>query len=135
VQWSTRGGETAAAAAVAVGLALAVLVVDPVGRVLVGAAAVVLFAVVARDLALRPRLRADADGVTVRTIGGSRLIPWGALRTRVRATRRLGTRSRTLELEDARDDAVLVVLGRRDLGTDPDAVRTALRAAGAGGQP
>jgi hypothetical protein len=133
VQWSTRNGETAAAAAVAAGLALAALVVDPVGQVLVGAAAVVLVAVVARDLALRPRLRTDPDGVTVATLGGSRTIPWGAVRARVRVTHRLGTRSRTLELEDARDDAVLVVLGRRDLGTDPDAVRLALQSAGAGG--
>jgi hypothetical protein len=132
VQWSTRGGETAAAAAAAGLLALALLVVDPVGRVLVGAAAVVLLGVVARDLVLRPRLRTDDAGVTVRTVGGSRTIPWAALRARVRATRRLGTRSRTLELEDARDDAVLLVLGRRDLGTDPDAVAAALWTAGPG---
>jgi hypothetical protein len=134
VQWSTRGGETAVAAAVAAVLALAALFVDPVGRVLVVAAAVVLLAVVARDLALRPRLRTGAAGVTVRTVGGARTIPWTALRTRVRATRRLGTRTRTLELEDARDDAVLLVLGRRDLGADPDVVADALRVAGAPGR-
>jgi hypothetical protein len=132
VQWSTRNGETAATAAVAVLLALAALLVDPVGRVLVGAAAVVLAGVVVRDLVLRPRLRTGPDGVTVTGLGGRRTIPWGALRVGVRVTRRLGTRSRTLELEDARDDAVLLVLGRRDLGTDPDAVRSALQAAGAG---
>jgi Bacterial PH domain len=133
MQWSTRRGETAAAGAVAAVLLLAALLVDPVGRVLVGAAAVVLLAVVARDLALRPRLRTDPAGVTVRTLGGARTIPWGALRCRVRATRRLGTRTRTLELEDARDDAVLLVLGRRDLGADPDAVAAALGEAGATG--
>jgi hypothetical protein len=40
-------------------------------------------------------------------------------------------RSRTLELDTAAgpdDDGVLVVLGRRDLGTDPDDVARALRA-------
>jgi Bacterial PH domain len=40
-------------------------------------------------------------------------------------------RSRTLELDTATgpdDDGHLVVLGRRDLGTDPDAVARALRA-------
>jgi hypothetical protein len=130
VQWSTRAVETAGAATASGLLALAALFVDPVGRVLVGGAAVVLLAVAARDLVLRPRLRTDAAGVTVRTVGGTHTIPWGALRTRVRVTRRLGTRSRTLELEDVRDDAVLLVLGRRDLGTDPDVVARALPAAG-----
>jgi hypothetical protein len=48
----------------------------------------------------------------------------------VRVTRRLGMSSRLLELDTARgpDDAgVLVLLGRRDLGTDPDDVARALR--------
>lgn len=133
MQWSTRGGETVTAAVVAAVLALAALLADPVGRVLVGGAAAVLLAVAARDVLVRPRLRTDADGVTVRRLTGRTTIPWPALRVRVRVTRRLGTLSRTLELEDARDDAVLVVLGRRDLGADPDAVAVALRAAGAGG--
>jgi hypothetical protein len=50
---------------------------------------------------------------------------------RVRESRRLGVRSRTLELDTAAgpdDDGVLLVLGRRDLGTDPDEVARALRA-------
>ena len=130
MQWSTRSGETAGAVLVAAVLAAATLFVDPVGRLLVGAAAAVLAAVAARDLLLRPRLAADGTGVTVRSLTGRTTIPWPALRVRVRVTRRLGTSSRTLELEDARDDAVLLVLGRRDLGTDPDAVAVALRAAG-----
>ena len=132
MQWATRGGETAGSLVVAVGLAAAALVVDPVGRLLVGAAAAVLLAHAVRDLVLRPRLAADDAGIVVRRLTGRTTIPWGALRVRVRVTRRLGTLSRTLELEDARDDAVLVVLGRRDLGTDPDVVAVALRSAGAG---
>lgn len=130
MQWSTRGGETAGAVLVAVVLAAAALLADPVGRLLVGAAAAVLVAVAARDLLLRPRLAGDGAGVTVRSLTGRTTIPWPALRVRVRVTRRLGTLSRTLELEDARDDTVLLVLGRRDLGTDPDVVAVALRAAG-----
>jgi hypothetical protein len=51
----------------------------------------------------------------------------------VRTARRWGMRARTLELEDRTDDAVLLVLGRRELGTDPEAVADALHAAGAGG--
>ena len=130
MQWSTRGGETAGAVVMAAALMGAALLVDPVGRLLVGAAAAVLVAVAARDLLLRPRLAADADGVTVRSLSGRTTIPWPALRVRIRVTRRLGVLNRTLELEDAGDDTVLLVLGRRDLGADPDAVAVALRAAG-----
>jgi hypothetical protein len=49
----------------------------------------------------------------------------------VRATKRWGVRSRTLELDTAAgpdDEGVLVLLGRRDLGTDPDEVARVLRA-------
>jgi hypothetical protein len=58
-------------------------------------------------------------------------IGWPALLARVRTQRRLGVRSRTLELEDRTDDAVLLVLGRRDLGADPEVVAAALQDAGA----
>lgn len=122
MQWSTRVEETLAAGVVALGLAVAVLVIDPVGRVLVGAAALLLVAVVVRDLVLRPRLSAGDDGVAVRRLYGTTTITWADLRVRARTGRRFGVRSTALELEDARDDAVLVVLGRRDLGTDPERV-------------
>ena len=71
--------------------------------------------------------RARAD------LAGRRHLAWAGLRVGVRVTRRLGMRSRLLELDTAAgpDDAgVLVLLGRRDLGTDPEEV--AARAAGAG---
>jgi hypothetical protein len=132
VQWSPRVGETVATAVVGLALALAVLLVDPLGRVLLGAAALMALGLAARDAVLRPRVRADAAGVTVRALGGARTIPWPVLRARLREQRRWGMRSRTLELEDSRDDAVLVVLGRRDLGQDPGVVAEALQAAGAG---
>jgi len=131
MQWSPRGGETAALAAVAAGLALSVVLLDAPGRVLVGTAALVLMLVVAHDLRTRPRLRAGADGVDVRSWTGRRHLPWPLLRVRVRVTRRLGISGRTLELDTAAgpyDDGVLVVLGRRDLGADPDVVAQALRA-------
>ncbi len=115
---------------VAVGLALAVLLLDAPGRVLVGMAALVLLVVVAHDLRARPRLSAGPHGVDVRTWTGSRHLPWPLLRVRVRVTRRLGVRTRTLELDTAAgpdDDGVLVVLGRRDLGADPEVVALALR--------
>jgi hypothetical protein len=133
VQWSPRTGEVVATALVGVGLALAAVPADPVGRVLVGGAALLLLGLAARDALLRPRVRAGADGVTVRALSGPTTIPWPAVRVRVRAQRRWGLRARTLELEDRTDDAVLVVLGRRELGADPDTVAEALHAAGAAG--
>ncbi|TFV72904.1 PH domain-containing protein [Blastococcus sp. CT_GayMR19] len=130
MQWSPRAAETGAVAAVATGLALSVVLLDPPGRVLVGAAALLLLLLVAHDLRSRPRLSAGPDGVDVRTWTGRRHLPWPLLRVRVRVTRRLGVSSRTLELDTAAgpdDDGVLVVLGRRDLGADPEAVARALR--------
>jgi hypothetical protein len=130
VQWSPRPAETVALAAIGLGLALAVLLVDPVGRVLVGAAAVLVLALAARDAVLRPRLTVGPDGVDVRTLSGRRHLPWRGLRVQVRATKRWGIRGRTLELDTAQgpdDDGVLVLLGRRDLGADPEEVARALR--------
>ena len=132
MQWSPRVAETAAVAAAGLGLTLATLLVDPVGRVLVGGAALLLLGLAARDALVRPRLRADGAGVTARSLTGSTTIGWPVLRARVRSQRRWGVRSTTLELEDLTDDAVLVVLGRRELGTDPGAVAEALHASGAG---
>jgi hypothetical protein len=131
VQWSPRPGETTALVVVALGLGLALLVLDTPGRVLVGGGALMLLAMAARDLLARPRLAAGPDGVVVRTWADRRHLPWAGLRVRVRESRRLGMRSRTLELDTAAgpdDDGVLVVLGRRDLGADPDEVARALHA-------
>jgi len=122
VQWSTRLGETVGAVVVAAVLGAAALVVDPVGAVLVGGAALLLLAVAVRDVVRAPRLAADEAGVVVRTTAGTTTVPWTRLRTRVRTTRRLGMRTTTLELEDTAEDTVLLVLGRRDLGTDPERV-------------
>ena len=132
MQWAPRTGEVVATAAAGLGLALAVLLVDPVGRLLVGAAALLLVGLAVRDAVLRPRLSAGAEGVTVRALSGPTTIPWPQVRVRVRTQRRWGLRARTLELEDRADDAVLVVLGRRELGADPQTVAEALHGAGAG---
>ena len=98
-----------------------------------------VLALAARDALLRPRLTAGPDGVDVRTLSGRRHLPWRGLRVQVRATKRWGVRSRTLELDTAQgpdDDGVLVLLGRRDLGADPEEVARALQAlAPSGGSP
>jgi hypothetical protein len=118
---------------VLVGLALALTAVllDPAGRVLVGAAALLVLVLAARDVIARPRLTAGPDGVSVRTWSARRHLPWPLLRVRVRRTRRLGVSSSALELDTAAgtdDTGVLVLLGRRDLGADPEDVARALRA-------
>lgn len=130
MHWSPRPGESAALVAVALGLALALVVVDTPGRLLVGGGALLLLALAVRDAVIRPRLSAGADGVEVRTWAGRRQLAWAGLRVRVRENRRLGMRRRTLELDTSagpHDDGVLVVLGRRDLGADPEQVARALR--------
>ncbi|MGY1637120.1 PH domain-containing protein [Geodermatophilus sp. SYSU D00742] len=112
-------------------LALIAVLLDPAGRVLVGGAALLLLALALRDLLLRPRLSAGPGGVAVRTLTGTVALPWPELRVRLRETRRLGVRSRLLELDTAPgadDDGVLLLLGRRDLGADPEDVARALHA-------
>jgi hypothetical protein len=131
VEWSPRTGETTVLAVVGVLLGMATVFLDPLGRVLVGAAAVLLLALAARDRLLRPRLAAGPAGVAVRRLTGTTELPWARLRVRVRDSRRWGLRSRLLELDTAAgpdDDGELVLLSRRDLGTDPGEVARALRA-------
>jgi Bacterial PH domain len=135
VQWSPRTGETVALAVIGLALALATLLVDEVGKVLVGAAALLVLALAARDAVLRPRLSTGPAGVVVRSLTGTTTIAWPLLQVRVRTQRRWGVSARTLELEDRADDTVLLVLGRRDLGTDPEAVAHRLTTDAAGGQP
>ncbi len=131
MQWRARTAETVVLAAGGALLVLAALTLDAGGRLLVGAAGALLVGLALRDLALRPRLSADPGGVVVRTLTGRTRLPWPCLRVRLRTTRRLGVLSRLLELDTAGgpDDAgTLVLLGRRDLGTDPAAVAQALEA-------
>ena len=99
-------------------------VADPGGRLLFGVAALGLFVLAAVDLALRPRLTADRDGVQVHTLTGVRRLPWPALeRVDVDERTRYGLVSRALELEAA---GHLIVLSRRTLGADPRDVADAL---------
>jgi hypothetical protein len=131
VQWSPRPAQTVVLGLLGMALALAVVVLDAAGRVLVGTAALLVLLLAARDLMARPRLSAGPDGVEVRSWTTRRHLPWPLLRIRVRASRRLGVTSRALELDTAAgpdDEGVLVLLGRRDLGADPEDVARALRA-------
>ena len=131
MQWSPRPAQTVVLGLLGLALALAVVVLDAAGRVLVGTAALLVLLLAARDMVARPRLSAGPDGVEVRSWTTRRHLPWPLLRIRVRASRRLGVTSRALELDTAAgpdDEGVLVLLGRRDLGADPEDVARALRA-------
>lgn len=101
---------------VAVGLDLA-------GVLLVGLAGLFLLGLAIADTVVRPRLAADADGLTVRTPGRRLAGPWAGVALRLRPGRRLGVAAHTLEI-DVGDE--LVVLGRRELGADPVDVAAAL---------
>jgi hypothetical protein len=138
VHWSPAPAATGALWTGAVVLGVAALLLDTAGRLLVGAAALVLLGAGLHDLLVRPRLSADADGVVVRTWTGRRRLPWAGLRISVRVTRRLGVPTRSLELDTAAgpdDVGELVLLGRRELGAGPDDVARALRALAAGQPP
>jgi hypothetical protein len=126
VSWGTRTADITVATLGGLLFALGAWAVpEPPGRILLSCGAALLFGLAARDLALRPRLIAGPDGVDVRRLEGRVHLPWPELRVQVRESRRLGLRIRTLELDTAKgpdDDGQLVVLGRRDLGADPDDV-------------
>ena len=100
---------------------------DPPGRVLLGTGAVVL-AVVALFLSVaRPRLAADQHGVTVRSLTGRRRWTWAEVNVRLVRTRRLGRDTSAVEVDaDNAEAPALVVLGRLDLGADPEDVVDAL---------
>ncbi|MFC4854875.1 PH domain-containing protein [Actinophytocola glycyrrhizae] len=110
------------ALAVAAG-AWAVFNPDPPGRVLLGVVALLLaFAGVYTSVA-RPRLAADQNGLTVRGLTGARSWPWAEVNVRLVRTRRLGRDAATLEVDaENAEPPALVVLGRLDLGTDPEDV-------------
>jgi hypothetical protein len=111
----------AGVALIAAGLAVTA---DAAGRLLFTLLALWLAGVVAADLGLGPRLRADPGGVEVRTLSVRRRLPWSAVRAvTVDQRARYGLTARTLEV-DAGD--TLVVLGRRSLGADPRDVAAAL---------
>lgn len=125
VQFSPRRAETGLA--VVGGLALLGLAptLDAVGLLFLGAAGIFLLGLALLDTLLRPRLRADADGLTARTMSRQVGGPWAVVTVRVRPTRRFGVTARTLELDIGE---ALVVLGRRELGADPADVGPALEA-------
>lgn len=105
---------------------------DPAGRLIAGVAAVGLAAIALFGTRARPRLRADADGLTIGGLRRPRHHPWPLVRdVRVARMRRLGRESSLLEIDTATADGGerLYVLGRLDLSADPEDVAAELRSA------
>ena len=111
----------------AAAVAFAVFTDDPPGRVLLGAVALLLAGAGLFGSVARPRLVADSRGVTVRGLTGSRSWSWAEVNVRLVRTRRLGRETSSIELDaDNAEVPALVVLGRLDLGADPEDVVDAL---------
>ncbi|SES48977.1 PH domain-containing protein [Actinokineospora terrae] len=108
---------------------VAALVDDPRGALLLIAAAGLLGVFALLGTLRRPRLTADARGITLRGVRGSKQWSWGEVNVRLVHTRRLGRESSALELDaDNAAEPDLVLLGRLDLGADPqDVVEHLLR--------
>lgn len=101
----------------------AVFVGDPPGRVLLGAVALLLAVAGVFTTVARPRLAADQQGLTVRGLTGTRRWTWAEVNVRLVRTRRLGRDVATVEIDaENADPPALVVLGRMDLGVDPEDV-------------
>ncbi|WP_083940099.1 PH domain-containing protein [Saccharomonospora saliphila] len=133
----------------AAGAALAMLATggDRQGALLLSLVTAALAALSAHGTVVRPRLAADAGGVSVRTLGGTRRLAWSRVAVRLTDVRRFGRRVPVLELDadDARDpgragseqtgdagdagvsdEPGLVVLGWIELGADPHDVHDEL---------
>jgi hypothetical protein len=122
--WSPQPAVVALAWALAVAAAAwAALADDPPGRVLLGTVALLLAAAGLFTSVARPRLAADHEGVAVRGLTGTRRWSWAEVNVRLVRTRRLGRETATLEVDaENAEPPDLVVLGRFDLGADPEEV-------------
>lgn len=104
-----------------------VLLDNAQGRLMVGVAAAVLLALSLHGTLVRPRLTADPTGVTVRSLTGSRHWSWGEVNVRLVRTRRLGRDVAVVELDAENSPRPgLVLLGRLELGVDPEDVADVL---------
>ncbi len=107
----------------AVAAAGAVFTDDPPGQVLLAVVALLLALAGLFGTVARPRLAANSEGVSVRGLTGTRTWRWGEVNVRLVRTRRLGRDTATLEVDaEGAEPPALVVLGRLDLGADPEDV-------------
>jgi hypothetical protein len=112
-------------------VALTATAADPAGRLLAGVAAVGAGIAAAFGTRARPRLRVDADGLTVTGMFRTHHHPWPLVReVRVLRMRRLGRQTSLLEVDTVTTDGDerLIVFGRLDLAADPEDVAPQLLA-------
>ncbi|MGI9000250.1 MAG: PH domain-containing protein [Pseudonocardia sp.] len=98
---------------------------DPSGQLLAGVAAAGLGVAAVFGSRARPRLRVDADGLTVGGLLRPRHHPWPFVQdVRVLRVRRFGRESSLLEVDTvtASGHERLLIFGRLDLATDPEDV-------------
>ena len=135
--WSTPTGLVVMAWVLAVAAAawfvlLWVTGSDAPGRLLAAVAVVGLGLAALSGTRARPRLSAGPDGLTVRRLTWTLHVPWSRVdQVRVLRTRRLGRETSLLELDlrtATGDGERHVVLGRLELGEDPEDVADALHA-------
>ena len=100
-QWRVTPRLTALKLIGALVFGVAALIGDPVQRLFVGAGAVLLLLMAARDLFAPVRLMADPAGVVVVTgFARRRWLPWSRIeRVRVDVRQRLGLRTELLEID------------------------------------
>lgn len=121
--WVPSAGGAAAVA----GLVWAILTNESRDRLVAIVLTIVGVLVVVAGRRLRERLVADATGITVRTLLGSRSIPWSDIaKIGTVAHRRLGTRSSLLEIDLV--DGSLLAFSNTELGTSGDDVARTLKA-------
>jgi len=89
---------------------------DRPGTLLLGVVTTALAALSLHGTVVRPRLAADGRGVRLRTLTGTRTLPWSEVAVRLTRTKRYGRDSESVELEA---DDRLTVFGWVELGTDP----------------
>ncbi len=105
----------------------AVLMDDLRGSLLMGIAALALALLSLFGSLARPRLTADHIGLTVRGLTSTRRWDWREVNVRLVRTRRLGRESSAIEIDaEHAEPPALVLLGRLDLGADPQDVADAL---------
>jgi hypothetical protein len=133
--WSPKIGAVAGLGIVGILMAIGcvTVVTDPPGRFLTGIAAVGLLAFAFGSWRARPKLAIDGDALVYRGWFRSQRLPRADIALiRITEFRRIGRKTRLLEIETAADR--LIVLSRWDLGTDPLSVLDALTDAGFAGR-
>ena len=134
-EWGPKSGAIAglSIAGILMAIGCVTVVTDPPGRILTGIAAVGLLAFAFGSWRARPKLAITGDGLVYRGWFRAQTLrrPDVAL-IRITEFRRIGRKTRLLEIETAADR--LIVLSRWDLGADPLGVLDALTDAGYAGR-